>query len=84
MRHVHLENYSEFEDPKVVAVFAEEHGRQNKKHDTADILQCSSIQFEKHCNLIGHVPTTEMNYSVKCPVTGAVIMHAYDPSTRKR
>src|SRR6266850_1951603 len=34
---------------------------------TVGISQCNSIQFEKCCNLIGPVLTTELNYIVKCP-----------------
>src|SRR6267142_4974550 len=40
---------------------------------TVGILQCNSIQFEKCCNLIGPVLTTELNYIVKCPQCNMVV-----------
>jgi len=41
--------------------------------NTVDISQCNSIQFEKCCNLIGPVLTTELNYIVKCPQCNMVV-----------
>jgi len=65
LRHVHLKHYNfdnlefhEFEVPKVVAVFVEEHrdGHQNKKHERRGHHACvrSAKQEEMSVQLIGY------------------------------